>query len=484
MPPEPERPIEKLLRASAKRRREQAGDAWEIHPATRQVLQGEVARRFGRKREGKPGWFGWFLGQGWVRPMGALAGLGAVAVAVWISVEGFQSSKNPSALLAKNEQDRRTAAEPSAPAPPATDSASGRTERVDAGKSTKELLDDSAPALRQDESLAASAKQMELAKDKEIAAAPLMEKAQPSSAGQSQPPGQQGSAGAALGGANNMAPVAASQPPGAVLGYGLERELQPATAAPLTSSSAQPIVADSISQVSNALATALPPALPNETQKKVALLSLNGSTDFVQYGYFAATQTPSRIGRSFQLSRETETTARSKAAGPSGLQAPLGNQILVSFRVEQSGSLLRIVDQDGSVYAGPIQAGNAAFAPTAAQSSGSLGAVPNAKLPVATGLPAVSNLSQQPAASVFRVAGTNRTSNQRVTFSGTLTMGGSPVGAFAAKGATAGDRPAAPVQTTNMSLQDLRVFGKAVIGAGQTIDIQAVPVPGQATGNP
>lgn len=42
---EPERKIEKLLRAYAKKRRADAGDPLELHPATRRLLQGEVARR-------------------------------------------------------------------------------------------------------------------------------------------------------------------------------------------------------------------------------------------------------------------------------------------------------------------------------------------------------------------------------------------------------------------------------------------------------
>lgn len=42
---EPERKIEKLLRAYAKKRRADAGDPLTLHPATRRLLQGEVARR-------------------------------------------------------------------------------------------------------------------------------------------------------------------------------------------------------------------------------------------------------------------------------------------------------------------------------------------------------------------------------------------------------------------------------------------------------
>ena len=42
---EPERKIEKLLRAYAKKRRADAGDPLTLHPATRRLLLGEVARR-------------------------------------------------------------------------------------------------------------------------------------------------------------------------------------------------------------------------------------------------------------------------------------------------------------------------------------------------------------------------------------------------------------------------------------------------------
>lgn len=54
---EPERPIEKLLRAFAQKRREQAGEPFELHPVNRRLLQDEVARfrRTGRAAS----WWGW-----------------------------------------------------------------------------------------------------------------------------------------------------------------------------------------------------------------------------------------------------------------------------------------------------------------------------------------------------------------------------------------------------------------------------------------
>src|SRR5580700_3324650 len=45
--PEPNRKMDEMLKAYAKKRREQAAPAAEMHPATRKLLQGEVKRIFG-----------------------------------------------------------------------------------------------------------------------------------------------------------------------------------------------------------------------------------------------------------------------------------------------------------------------------------------------------------------------------------------------------------------------------------------------------
>ena len=50
-PMEPERKIEKLLRAYAKKRRADAGDSLKLHPATRRLLQDEIARNAAKPDE-------------------------------------------------------------------------------------------------------------------------------------------------------------------------------------------------------------------------------------------------------------------------------------------------------------------------------------------------------------------------------------------------------------------------------------------------
>src|ERR1039458_6049674 len=105
---EPERPIEKLLRAAAKKRRDEAGAPLELQPATRRLLQGEVARTFTKpKRETRS--FAEALGQLWPRLAWGVA-LFAVLVVAGYMLLPVPSKGKPEDLLAKNE--------PLTPAPP------------------------------------------------------------------------------------------------------------------------------------------------------------------------------------------------------------------------------------------------------------------------------------------------------------------------------------------------------------------------------
>jgi hypothetical protein len=88
---EPERPIEKLLRAFSKKRRNQAGQ-FELHPATRNLLQGEVLRELGDKDQTNQ----WFLVRFWRQfayGFGMFAVLGIIAYFVFLSPTGNSSSE-------------------------------------------------------------------------------------------------------------------------------------------------------------------------------------------------------------------------------------------------------------------------------------------------------------------------------------------------------------------------------------------------------
>src|SRR3989442_6371018 len=51
MPDEPNRNLEEQLAAWARKRRDEAGAPFELHPATRKLLQDEVARAFPKKSD-------------------------------------------------------------------------------------------------------------------------------------------------------------------------------------------------------------------------------------------------------------------------------------------------------------------------------------------------------------------------------------------------------------------------------------------------
>src|ERR1035438_308163 len=98
---EPERPIEKLLRAAAKKRCDEAGAPLELHPATRRLLQGEVARTFAKpKRESRS--LTEALGQLWPRVAGGVAIFAVLVLAGYMLLPVPDKSKR-GALMAKNE---------------------------------------------------------------------------------------------------------------------------------------------------------------------------------------------------------------------------------------------------------------------------------------------------------------------------------------------------------------------------------------------
>src|SRR5215510_13314417 len=101
MPIEPERPIEKALRACAKKRREEAGVPLELHPATRQLLQTEVARQFGKPAH-EPRSLSEFLAGLWPKAVWGLAVLVIVGVMAAILIPGLNKPSNPT-TLAQNE---------------------------------------------------------------------------------------------------------------------------------------------------------------------------------------------------------------------------------------------------------------------------------------------------------------------------------------------------------------------------------------------
>src|SRR5436190_9784425 len=115
---EPERQIEKVLRTFAKKRREQAGPPFELHPADRRLLQGEVARQKSKPRDERNFFLTWLA---LVRPRLSfiLCVLAISAVGLWFVLPLFSTAKSRSMRVAEGNRSRseELAGEPRQPAP-------------------------------------------------------------------------------------------------------------------------------------------------------------------------------------------------------------------------------------------------------------------------------------------------------------------------------------------------------------------------------
>src|SRR5579872_1732931 len=121
MSTEPERDIEKVLRASAKKRREDAGAPLELHPATRRLLHGEVARLRPNIRGTSNIWFRMLAGS----RMRLVLNVSAVALLLLVAsvllLPSLSKSKSKASLvgyqLAMQDKSRTDRPAPTTPAP-------------------------------------------------------------------------------------------------------------------------------------------------------------------------------------------------------------------------------------------------------------------------------------------------------------------------------------------------------------------------------
>src|SRR5689334_10854641 len=139
MSSEPERPIEKLLHAFAKERRESAKGPWPLHPATRKLLQGEVARRLGTGQKSRTPFMSWLLHQVRLRPFGTISALAVPIVAVLLVLPLVLTKYHAS--LKENPQRAESISPPSPAAPDFKDALAFNEPKLEP-KTQKELLTD------------------------------------------------------------------------------------------------------------------------------------------------------------------------------------------------------------------------------------------------------------------------------------------------------------------------------------------------------
>jgi cell division septation protein DedD len=453
MPLEPEKPIEKLLRGWSKERRDRAGESWEIHPATRRLWQREVERQFGRASGVRAPWFARLTRLGWLRPAGALAGIALLAVFSW-ALLSRPAPRAKEEMAAVNR-----APTPLAQGSPAeansADQSSIKLKKDDGTGKSKELLAQNSPTPKPRQLEEQLQKSVSGAKDGGARGESSQDHAAAASGtpvqlAQTEPSSALASAGAS-----------ANEKSGFVSRYGVSGRAETRDTRALRE-------ADTPPSGSAANLAANQPAAASLLSEAQAPVPGSASTNVVQYGFFVASQTAGAPPEE-RLSRRAFSDLATSAS-----KQPAQNGILVSFRVEQAGQQLRIIDSDGSVYAGPIQDREA---PTTGIAAPAI--VSNTLESEAVNVDAL--ILQTPTRGVgsfFQVAGTNLRSQQRVVFSGAL-LGGTNMAATGGQLGAQGGRGfggAMRLAQTNAGVPNLRLSGTAVIGGNQQLHIEATPV--------
>jgi hypothetical protein len=413
---EPERPIETLLRAAAKKRRDEAGAPFELHVADRRLLQGEVARTFSKPQPATSS-FAALLGQLWPRFAWGVGILAVLGLSVWLLLPLPRHDK-PEALLARNQPVSEAMTEKELPPAPTAAPATIAAEPAPAAKT----------------------------KSAEVA---YVETPPP---GRASPASQFGMAPPLLARDSSVAQD--------------ERQARKEVSEkPADARSDQPALEyKSLPTVASANRTASAPLATNGRSESAAD-ALKGAKSLAVTQRFVQTE-PATAARA--LFKDKASPARA---------------VLASFQLEQTGSQLRIVDDDGSVYSGYVQPAGGGGRERSAQ-AGAPAVAGAARAPaVALKQVTASNLDSDQLASQsysFRVAGTNRSLNQKVVFTGDLLTTTNLVSLVSAAtnlspGGALEKYQSTPAQQSLLPLLNSRISGKVVVGSGKAVEINALP---------
>jgi hypothetical protein len=460
---EPERPIERLLRETAKKRRGEQGGDFVLPPATRRVLQGEVARVFGKK---PPEPVRWYQAFSWLRPriawaLALLLGMGIV-LAVWVVP---RMEEPASAKLTWNEPSPAKASVKPAPAAPAAAPtlAAARSSTPEAGRLGLEgFKATSKPAIggaggvagaTQTQQLVAlfdRQKDWEDVKDKALAGDRNQELEKTVSLAANSPA---------------PAPMPVSAPPPS------EAEPAAVTAVELSLTKAPPpVAADYLVTGAHSLVVTAAPAANRRSPALAFGAAAPGAAP-------ASVSAPPAAGLTVVTAEASRT--RNLDQFYSLTQPAPARTVLASFQMEKSGQKLRIIDRDGSVYSGYLEPPKSrAQAPKAGVRS----AAPATD--GASGQTTVSGLAGLTRGYYFHVAGTNRSLKQRVVFTGNIitepnsSLQKELTNAFVAGGLASGSSAQKTVREFSAeAVSRARITGKAKIGNQDEIEINAVRTP-------
>lgn len=501
---EPERPVEKWLRDAAKQRRDQAGAPFELHPATRRLLQGEVVRRYGAAEPETSRGFSWarlFPRLAWGLGLAAVLGAG-----LWMLWPESQPADRELAMGAKQSAGESGALDRVAKPAETAPALEPVTRAFVAEKKGLPGVNEPAPTARpldHDVRLQTTAKEAE--KEPMVAArnAAVAPASKPEPAAAATPRNQEllafGSSDAlkarehsesqSLAGATTglektkdvtipppaAAPVPMARAEAGTRGAELLKQPVRENAAVLADSVTSPQAGSRIDSarfgvIAGAPATpATAAARPGSDAMSLAVAPRPDTK--TTWGY----STAPFANQWKQVSQaQLKLEARQAAAV----------QVLNNFVIEREGEKLKVIDEDGSVYAGSLQATAApARRARTAQPPATDRAMRGVSATAAPGVTRLSTGADTAAQSYyFRVVGTNRSLNQQVVFTGNLvadanTFQQSVSNALASQptgGVATGDF--APQTLAPQQMPQSRISGKAKVGNQAEMEIIATPV--------
>jgi hypothetical protein len=479
---EPERPIEKRLRAVAQKRREEAGNSFDLHPVNRRLLHDEIARKYPKGVSERRSLFG-ISATLWPRLAVGLAAIMLLAFGSWHFFAPVHHEK-PNTLLAKNEvQHNAPAAQPIASAEPGV-APNGQLRdelaQLDSKKTSANLKQDEPVPLSMERAQEAD---RSAEADKQLAKESVDVKTPVASAAPAKDQSLASSSQAAAPKASAEASFARR--------YGL----------------ASPSSRTDSSSLAAAAGTSPASTSPTPVNAGQTMLSFNGNPS--QQEVAAQLVSAHALSEAWPASPRTNSMLRvyftsvgNSLGGANGrslteegtkLKSEFAERtsflktILPSFQVEQSGPTLRVIDQDGSIYSGYLQASPmpvmaSKIADTEAGKQVAL-AQSFRQGTESRALSTPANSPVSPQTYYFNVVGTNRSLNKSVVFSGSLLgLTNSPGFTLNSNTVDGNGTPAAPPASIiqNVAQPFLRISGKAVVGQKDELQIEAVPAPRQS----
>jgi len=487
---EPERPIERLLRAAANKRRQDAGAPLELHPAERRLLQGEVARQFAKaEAEARPRLP--LLVRLWPRLAWAAAILAFLTVAVALLLPGPGKTK-PDMLLAGNQRmleeqlARETASSRNAGSvvvspPPREPMGQVFVEPKRVGATHLETPASASAPRVQPQVLVKDGLEVKSLPQSAVppaSPAPASKYAEPSmqlAASAATPAQPQAKIGNDLFqnryGLTSHPTAPADAPPASAPAYFAGTSAGGIGATEADQRASRSLRAPSPGGVYKSLATAA------SADKRAPSRAASDEVAVAYAKAAVAARAPRVVQRYLRATPEPVTEAafveKDKKAQP----------VLGSFQVELLGRQLTITDSDGSVYSGLVQVAKPSKGLRLAKTEAPAGASALRTVGGALEEKATTGFDWDqlaPQSYSFRVAGTNRTLRKNVVFSGNLIVGKNLM--LSDQAVTnaiivdrLGDVPIGAQTLAGPRLLHSQITGKVVVGGGKAVEINALP---------